>query len=41
MQDRNVRYEFLTAVVTKSFIFWEIKPCGPLKINASFFRIEE
>jgi hypothetical protein len=25
--------EFLSAVVMKNFIFWDIKPCGPAKVN--------
>jgi hypothetical protein len=29
----------LTAVVTKSSIFWDITPCSPLKINLRFGRI--
>jgi hypothetical protein len=31
-----VRSEFLTAVVMKSYIFWDITSCGPLKINRCF-----
>jgi hypothetical protein len=33
MQDRNIAHEFLTPVVTKNSIFWEIKWCGLLKIK--------
>jgi hypothetical protein len=28
--------EFLTAVVLKSTIFWDVTPCSPLKINRRF-----
>jgi hypothetical protein len=29
-------FEVLTAVVTKSTIFWDITPCSPLKVNRRF-----
>jgi hypothetical protein len=29
----TVGFEVLTAVVMKSYIFWDIKPCSPLKGN--------
>jgi hypothetical protein len=28
-----VRSEVLTAVITKSFIFWDIMPCSPLSLK--------
>jgi hypothetical protein len=28
-----VRFEILIAVVMKSSFFWDIMPCGPLKVN--------
>jgi hypothetical protein len=28
-----VGFEVLTAVVMKNSIFWNIAPCGPLKVN--------
>jgi hypothetical protein len=31
-----VGIEVLTAVVTKSPIFWDITPCSTLKVNRSF-----
>jgi hypothetical protein len=31
-----VGFEVLTAVVMKSFIFWDIAPCNPLKVNGRF-----
>jgi hypothetical protein len=31
-----VGFEVLTAVVMKSGIFWDIKPCSPLKENLRF-----
>jgi hypothetical protein len=31
-----VRFEVLTAVVMKSFIFWDITPCIPLKVIRRF-----
>jgi hypothetical protein len=41
-------FEVLTAFVVKSYIFWDITPCSPLKTTevseehaASNFRIEE
>jgi hypothetical protein len=41
MNDRDqhysyVRCEVLTAVVMKSFIFWDVTPCSLLKVNQSF-----
>jgi hypothetical protein len=33
---RCVRFEVLTAVVTKGTIFWDITPCSPLKANRRF-----
>jgi hypothetical protein len=35
---KNVGFEVLTAVVMKSTIFWDIKPCSPLKVNRRFWR---
>jgi hypothetical protein len=43
-----VRFEVLTAVVKRNFIFWDMTPCSPLKVDptfseehaASFFRVE-
>jgi uncharacterized protein YjiK len=32
----HVGFEVLTAVVMKSTIFWDIKPCSPLKVNRFF-----
>jgi hypothetical protein len=32
----RVGFEFLTAVVMKSSIFWDITPCSPLKVNWRF-----
>jgi hypothetical protein len=32
----NLGFEVLTAVVMKSSIFWDIKPCSPLKFNRRF-----
>jgi hypothetical protein len=43
--ENNVRFGVLTAVVIKN-IFWDTRPCSPLKINvleeyvASIFRAE-
>jgi hypothetical protein len=44
----HVRFEVLTAVVMKSFVFWDIMLCSPLKVTsvseehiASIFRAEE
>jgi hypothetical protein len=31
-----VGFEVLTAVVMKSTIFWDIKPCSPLSVNRRF-----
>jgi hypothetical protein len=31
-----VGFEVLTAVVMKSYIFWDITPCIPLKVNRRF-----
>jgi hypothetical protein len=31
-----VGFEVLTAVVIKSTIFWDIRPCSPLKVNRRF-----
>jgi hypothetical protein len=31
-----VRFEVLTAVFMESTIFWDIKPCSPLKVNRCF-----
>jgi hypothetical protein len=31
-----VGFEVLTPVVMKSSIFWDIKPCSPLKVNRRF-----
>jgi hypothetical protein len=31
-----VEFEILTAVVMKSSIFWDIRPCSPLKIKRRF-----
>jgi hypothetical protein len=31
-----IGFEFLTAVVIKSSIFWDITPCSPLKVNRRF-----
>jgi hypothetical protein len=33
-----VGFEVLTAVVVKSSIFCDIKPCSPLKVNRRFGR---
>jgi deoxycytidylate deaminase len=41
------KFEFLTAVVMKSTIFWEITPCSSLKVDiseehiASIFRVKQ
>jgi hypothetical protein len=42
------RFEVFTAVVMKSFIFWNMTPCRPLSLTdvseehvASIFRVEE
>jgi hypothetical protein len=32
----NIGFEVFTAVVIKSNIFWDITPCGPLKVNRRF-----
>jgi hypothetical protein len=32
----DVKFEILTAAVTKSTIFWDIKPCSPLKVSRRF-----
>jgi hypothetical protein len=32
----NVGLEVLKAVVMKNSIFWDVKLCGPLKVNGSF-----
>jgi hypothetical protein len=32
----HVGFEVLTAAVVKSCKFWDITPCGPLKINKYF-----
>jgi hypothetical protein len=29
-------FEVLTELVMNSFIFWDITPCGPLKVNRRF-----
>jgi hypothetical protein len=29
-------FEVLTMVVMKSFVFWDIMPCSPLKVNKHF-----
>jgi hypothetical protein len=29
-------FEVLTAVIMKSTIFWDIKPCSPLSVNRKF-----
>jgi hypothetical protein len=29
-------FEVLTSVVMRSSIFWDITPCGPLKVNRRF-----
>jgi hypothetical protein len=34
----NSGFEVLTAVVIKSFIFWDITPCSPLKVSRLFGR---
>jgi hypothetical protein len=31
-----LRFRILTAVVMKSYIFWDIKPCSPLQYNRRF-----
>jgi hypothetical protein len=31
-----VGFEVITAVVMKSSVFWDITPCGPLKVNRHF-----
>jgi hypothetical protein len=33
-----VGFEFLTTVVMKSSVFWDITPCSPLQVNRSFGR---
>jgi hypothetical protein len=33
-----VRSEVLTAVFTRSSVFWDITPCSPLKVNQCFGR---
>jgi hypothetical protein len=43
----HVGFEVLTAVVMKSFVFWDKTPCSPLKVKvskehvASIFMTEE
>jgi hypothetical protein len=32
----NVGFKALTAVVTNSFIFWDVTTCSPLKVNRRF-----
>jgi hypothetical protein len=32
----NVGFEALTAVVMKTYIFWDITPCSPLKVSRRF-----
>jgi hypothetical protein len=34
----RVGFEVLTAVVIKSTVFWDITPCGQLKVNRNFGR---
>jgi hypothetical protein len=31
-----VGFEVLTAVVMKSYVFWDVPPCSPFKINRRF-----
>jgi hypothetical protein len=47
-EDKSVRFEFLTAVVMKSTIFWDITPWSPLSVTrrseeyiVSIFRVEK
>jgi hypothetical protein len=28
-----IEFEVLTVVVTKSYVFWDITPCSPVKLN--------
>jgi hypothetical protein len=32
----DVRFEVLTAVIMNTYIFWDITPCSPLKVNRRF-----
>jgi hypothetical protein len=32
-KEEHIRFEVLTAVITKSTIFWDIMPCNPLKVK--------
>jgi hypothetical protein len=49
MTTRSQGSEVLTAVIMKSFVFWHITLCSPLKVNRLFgetcrlhlFRVEE
>jgi hypothetical protein len=34
----NVGSEVLTAVAMRSSVFWDMKPCSPLKVNRRFGR---
>jgi hypothetical protein len=45
---RHVGFEVLTPVIMMSFVFWDLMPCSPLKVNyvseepvASIFRAKE
>jgi hypothetical protein len=31
--DKFVGFEFLTAVVMKSSVFWDVMPCSSVKVN--------
>jgi hypothetical protein len=35
-RNHSVGFEVLAGVVMKKFIFWDIAPCGPLKVNPRF-----
>jgi hypothetical protein len=43
---RHAGFEVFTRVVIKNYIFWNIRPCIPLKFNRNFgfafiFRVED
>jgi hypothetical protein len=37
-KNNSVEFEFLTAVVMKNSVFWDITPCSPLEVNKRFGR---
>jgi hypothetical protein len=47
-KEQSIGFEDLTAMVRKSFVFWDIIACSPLKVTdvseehvTSIFRVEE